>query len=161
MQKHTSKIVVLVVVLVIFGIWTSFNSIQQDAVNVPDASDNKPTSSSAPQSAIGLVPANKSTRLGQPISPVPVAPNTHAKPKVLTGNAHFDQMSPSMQKALKDSLLLEGPKKSYTRADGTVVLPSNGRFTQMPVAVQMPDGTIKIQEYSNIPKPVLTVSPPK
>ncbi len=69
-----------------------------------------------------------------------------------TGNPHFDQLSPEMQQALKDSLLLEGPMETHTRADGTIVLPANGRFTQMPVAVEMPDGSIEIREYSVVPK---------
>ncbi|MFY0700303.1 MAG: hypothetical protein JXR04_05740 [Bermanella sp.] len=69
-----------------------------------------------------------------------------------TGNPHFDQLSPEMQQAVKDSLLLEGPMETHTRADGTIVLPANGRFTQMPVAVEMPDGSIEIREYSVVPK---------
>lgn len=69
-----------------------------------------------------------------------------------TGNPHFDQLSPEMQQALKDSLLLEGPMETITHPDGSIELPSNGRFTQMPVAVEMPDGSIQIREYSEIPK---------
>jgi hypothetical protein len=34
--------------------------------------------------------------------------------------------------------------------DGSIELPSNGRFSQMPVAVEMPDGSIKIKEYSTL-----------
>lgn len=73
-------------------------------------------------------------------------------PSGKTGNPHFDQMSPEMQQALKDSLLLEGPMETITHPDGSVELPANGRFTQMPVAVEMPDGSIVIREYSQIPK---------
>ena len=76
-----------------------------------------------------------------------------------TGNPHFDQLSPEMQQALKDKLLLEGPMETYQRPDGVIVLPSNGRFTQMPVAVQMPDGSIQIREYSTLPQK--TPSSPK
>lgn len=74
-------------------------------------------------------------------------------PTGATGNPHFDQLSPEMQQAVKDSLLLEGPMKTYTRPDGSVLLPADGRFTQMPVAVEMPDGSIEIREYSVVPKP--------
>lgn len=73
-------------------------------------------------------------------------------PESKTGNPHFDQLTPEMQQAVKDSLLLEGPMETHTRPDGITVLPANGRFTQMPVAVEMPDGTIEIREYSVIPK---------
>jgi len=76
-----------------------------------------------------------------------------------TGNPHFDQLTPEMQQALKDKLLLEGPMETYQRPDGVIVLPSNGRFTQMPVAVQMPDGSIQIREYSTLPQK--TPSSPK
>lgn len=75
-----------------------------------------------------------------------------------TGNPHFDRLTPEMQQAVKDSLLLEGPMKTHKRPDGTIVLPSNGRFTQMPVAVQMPDGSIQIREYSVVPKPAVPAS---
>lgn len=69
-----------------------------------------------------------------------------------TGNPHFDQLSPSVKKALKNSLLLENDTKTFTNPDGGVVLPTQGRSTQVTVAVQMPDGSIQIREYSNLPK---------
>ena len=68
-----------------------------------------------------------------------------------TGNPHFDRLAPEVQQALKDSLLLEGPMEVIYQPDGSIKLPSNGRVTQMPVAVQMPDGSIEVREYSNIP----------
>ena len=159
MRKHKSKIVLFVVTLVIVGIWMSFYSAPLDPGNLPDTSKSQLTP--PPISGVGITPSQKSTVLNKSISPSQATSTPNVKAKVLTGNAHFDQMTPKMQQALKDSLLLEGPKKTYTRADGSVVLPSNGRFTQMPVAVQMPDGTIKIQEYSNIPKPILKLTPAK
>ena len=73
-----------------------------------------------------------------------------------TNNPHYEQLTPEMKQALKDSLLLENDTETFTKDDGTVVLPANGRSTQVSVAVQMPDGTIQIREYSNIPK-----APPK
>lgn len=73
-------------------------------------------------------------------------------PEGKTGNPHFDQLSPEMQQAVKDSLLLEGPMKTNQRPDGAIELPANGRFTQMPVAVEMPDGSIQIREYTVTPK---------
>ena len=75
-----------------------------------------------------------------------------------TGNPHFDQLTPEMQQALKDQLLLENPTTTTEGPNGAVILPSQGRFTQMPVAVQMPDGTIQIREYSSIPKPQYQLS---
>ena len=68
-----------------------------------------------------------------------------------SNDAHFEQLSPEMKQALRETLLLNGPMKTYTRPDGAIVLPSNGRTTQMPVAVQMPDGSIQIREYQYIP----------
>jgi len=78
--------------------------------------------------------------------------NSNASINPPTGNPHFDQLTPEMKQALKNRLLLEGPMKTIQRPDGSVALPSNGRFTQMPVAVQMPDGSIQIREYSQLPK---------
>ncbi len=161
MRKHKSKIVLFIITLVIVGIWMSFYSAPLDPGNLPDTSNSKPISEPSPISAGGLTPTKTNTNLNIPHNPLKASSTPNVKPKVLTGNPHFDQMTPGMQQALKDSLLLEGPKETYTRADGSVVLPSNGRFTQMPVAVQMPDGTIKIQEYSNIPKPILKLTPAK
>lgn len=86
------------------------------------------------------------------------ASQTTAVPPGKTGNAHFDQLSPEMQQALKDQLLLENPTTTTEGPNGAVILPSQGRFTQMPVAVQMPDGTIQIREYSSIPKPQYQLS---
>lgn len=79
--------------------------------------------------------------------------NSNASITSPTGNPHFDQLTPEMKQALKDSLLLENDTETFTKDDGTVVLPANRRSTQVSVAVQMPDGTIQIREYSNIPKP--------
>ncbi len=154
---HKSKIVLFIGILVIFGAWVGFYPTPLDPEGLPDSTDNQ----AQPEPVASLNPIPINTSLNKPLSPVQASTITKGKPKVLTGNPHYDQLSPEMQKALKDSLLLEGPKETYTRPDGSVVLPSNGRFTQMPVAVQMPDGTIKIQEYSNIPKPKLILSTPK
>lgn len=70
-----------------------------------------------------------------------------------TGNPHYDQLTPEMQQALKDQLLLENTTETIEGNKGAIIIPSSGRFTQMPVAVQMPDGSIQIREYSSIPKP--------
>ncbi|EAT12182.1 hypothetical protein HF888_05205 [Bermanella marisrubri] len=61
-------------------------------------------------------------------------------------------LDPEIREALKQQLLLEGAMETQTLPDGRVVLPSNGRTTQMPVAIQHPDGTIEIREYSVVPK---------
>ena len=75
---------------------------------------------------------------------------------------HQDMLSEEMKQAIRDDLILHGPGKTFEKPDGTVVLPSGGRSTQVSVAVQMPDGTIQIREYSELPKdtkPKYTVSP--
>ena len=154
---HKSKIVLFIGMLVAISAWLGFYPTPQDPEGLPDSSDNK----AEPKPVASLNPPQNNTSLNKQQSPIQASTATKGEKKVLTGNPHFDQLSPEMQKALKDSLLLEGPKETYTRPDGSVVLPSNGRFTQMPVAVQMPDGTIKIQEYSNIPKPKLILTTPK
>lgn len=69
----------------------------------------------------------------------------------IVNTEHLNQLSPEMKQAIKDKLLLHGPMEVIQHPDGSFELPSNGRFTQMPVAVQMPDGSIQIREYSHIP----------
>lgn len=74
---------------------------------------------------------------------------------------HQDMLSEEMKQAIRDKLISHGPGETFTGADGTVVLPSGGRSTQVSVAVQMPDGTIEIREYSELPKstkPIYKVS---
>ena len=65
---------------------------------------------------------------------------------------HQDMLSEEMKQAIRDQLFQHGPKHAIIQSDGTVIMPSNGRFTQVPVAVQMPDGTIQIKEYSELPE---------
>lgn len=64
---------------------------------------------------------------------------------------HQDMLSEEMKQTIRDKLLLHGPMEVIHHPDGRIELPSNGRFTQIPVAVQMPDGSIQIKEYSTLP----------
>jgi hypothetical protein len=79
-------------------------------------------------------------------------PKSNESKKSLTGNTHLDQLSPEMKDALRKKLLFNAPIETIERPDGSVIMKTNGRVTHMPVAVQMPDGTIKIKEYSYIPE---------
>ena len=65
---------------------------------------------------------------------------------------HQDLLSEEMKQAIRNQLFQHGEKRTITQPDGTVIMPSDGRFTQVPVAVEMPDGTIQIKEYSELPK---------
>jgi hypothetical protein len=62
------------------------------------------------------------------------------------------ELTPEMKEALRKVLFQHGPKTTITHPDGTIELPMNGRYTQMPVAIQKPDGTIEIREYSVVPE---------
>ena len=64
---------------------------------------------------------------------------------------HQDMLTEEMKQGIRDQLLFHGPMETIENADGSVELQSNGRFTQMPVAVKMPNGTIQIKEYSKLP----------
>ena len=75
----------------------------------------------------------------------------HVDDRDVVNTDHFDQLSPEMKQAIKDKLLLNGPMETILHPNGRVELPSHGRFTQMPVAVKMPDGSVQIREYSHIP----------
>lgn len=81
----------------------------------------------------------------------PTDKQQHVDDRDVVNTEHLDQLSPEMKQAIKDKLLLHGPMEVIHHSDGSFELPSNGRFTQMPVAVQMPDGSIQIREYSYIP----------
>ncbi|MFT6113711.1 MAG: hypothetical protein ACJA10_000644 [Oleispira sp.] len=65
---------------------------------------------------------------------------------------HEDMLSEEMKQAIRDKLLFHGSMDVIKHPDGSIELPSNGRFTQMPVAVEMPDGSIQIKEYSKLPE---------
>jgi hypothetical protein len=56
-----------------------------------------------------------------------------------------------MNQSLMETLLFTAPIDTVERPDGSVIMNTNGRVTHMPVAVQMPDGSIQIKEYSYIP----------
>ncbi|MCP5326469.1 MAG: hypothetical protein H7A09_09135 [Oceanospirillaceae bacterium] len=62
------------------------------------------------------------------------------------------ELSPEMKESLRKMLFQHGPKTTITHPDGTIEMPMNGRYTQMPVAIQKPDGTIVIREYSVVPE---------
>lgn len=66
--------------------------------------------------------------------------------------SHLDQISPEMKEQIKSKLLFHAPIETIQRADGSVLMIPNGRSAQMPVAVQMPDGSIVVKEYSYIPE---------
>lgn len=65
---------------------------------------------------------------------------------------HQDMLSEEMKQAIRDKLFFHGPREVIEHPDGRIELPLNGRFTQIPVAVKMPDGTIQIKEYSSLPE---------
>jgi hypothetical protein len=66
--------------------------------------------------------------------------------------SHLDQISPEMREKIRAKLLFHAPIDTIKGDDGFVLMNPNGRYTQMPVAVQMPDGSITVKEYSYIPE---------
>lgn len=69
-----------------------------------------------------------------------------------TRQPHLEAMTPEFKQSVREMLLLHGDMETIERPDGSLILPSRGRTTQMPIAVQMPDGSIVIKEYSEIPE---------
>lgn len=61
-------------------------------------------------------------------------------------------LTPEMKQAVNDKLLHNAPLDIQKDANGRTRLNHNGRFTSVPVAIKQPDGSIKIKEYSHIPK---------
>lgn len=74
-------------------------------------------------------------------------PEPHAK-----SASHLNQLSPEIKQAIKEKLYHHNPKEAITDSSGGTLVPFNGKYTQMPVAVEMPDGSIQIREYSVIPE---------
>jgi hypothetical protein len=121
-------------------------------VNGNNNVSNKTETQEAPSSDKNVVMSKQSTEQAQTIEHVHEAnsqldENTnHKVPR------HDDMLSEEMKQAIRDKLLFHGPMKVITHPDGSIELPANGRFTQMPVAVEMPDGSIQIKEYSSLPE---------
>jgi len=142
-NKHKPKFYLLIVCLVLVAIGSSFYSEPLDPpVNLDPKSE--PIPNRAPgQPKSPLTPSVGVSANTQSVSSKPA--NTPSTVK------HIDMLSPEMRQALRDKLIHHGPKTVIRHDNGMISLPANGRFTQMPVAVEMPDGTIKIQEYSVLP----------
>lgn len=109
------------------------SSITQASLSTPDITE--PNTPSATTSAQTPTEGDQSIEVNSPVE-----------------DEHLTQLTPQMRQAIKDKLILHGPMQTQQNADGSISLPANGRYTQMPVAVQMPDGTIQIKEYSVIPE---------
>ena len=119
-----------------------------------DKADEEINTESASQSATDLKAAKKATGHAHDINDT-VNGSTEAASANKTAEdklpRHQDMLSEDMKQAIRDKLLFHGPMEVIEHPDGRIELPSNGRFTQMPVAVEMPDGTIQIKEYSSLP----------
>ena len=119
-----------------------------------DKSDEQMKAESASQSVSDLKVAKKATDHVHDINDIAngsadaASANKTAEDKL---PRHQDMLSEEMKQAIRDKLLFHGPMEVIEHPDGRIELPSNGRFTQMPVAVEMPDGTIQIKEYSSLP----------
>jgi hypothetical protein len=111
--------------------------------------------SAIPDSAIPNTAASNSALVGKQATGPKHTPVVNSQGQSDTGNyvpRHQDMLSDEMKQAIRDQLFQHGPKRIIKQPNGTVLMPSDGRFTQVPVAVQMPDGTIQIKEYSELPK---------
>jgi len=144
---HKSKIVLLVAALVIFGAWFSFDSaplspalIENTAV-VPAI---RPATKTSPS-----IQSNDTNSLNGPDDPLQTTITSNQGHKPVR---HMDMLSEEMKQSIRDKLFFHGPMDTQQLENGVTIMPANGRFIQMPVAVQMPDGSIKIQEYSVLPK---------
>jgi len=151
---HQPKFYLLIIAIILLGTWLGVSSLKSDPESVIT---NLPNKAAKPQSNI----PNGST---QPLITPPAVsglpdkteqamtiqePKSNSTPKE---KRHIDMLSDEMKQSIRDKLFHHGPKEIIERDDGTIILPSNGRYTQMPVAVEMPDGSIKIQEYSVLPE---------
>ncbi len=142
------KFYLLILAIILFGSWIAFNSgpavietnVSNEALNTTSTPDIKPTAVPS-QVVVSKPSSNTNTDTS--------GDATATTPKEVR---HIDMLSDEMKQSIRDKLFHHGPKDTIERDDGITILPANGRFTQMPVAVQMPDGSIKIQEYSVLPE---------
>ena len=146
-NKHKPKFYWLIACLVLVAIGASFYSepldppanLEPQHVAMPHLAPGQPKSPlGAAATTLGIAPA---------INPATQSNDDNSQSQL----KHIDMLSPEMRQALRDKLIHHGPKRVIRHDNGMISLPANGRFTQMPVAVEMPDGTIKIQEYSVLP----------
>lgn len=103
--------------------------------------------------ADGQALAIKPTHKIEPVEQIAHSDFSHGHSQVDSDNKavrHEDMLSEEMKQAIRDKLLFHGSMDVIKHPDGSIELPSNGRFSQMPVAVEMPDGSIKIKEYSTL-----------
>jgi hypothetical protein len=98
--------------------------------------------------------AIKKSTLGNEINAAsqPSPSSNNHNEKKLTGNTHLDQLSPKMKQAIRNKLYHHNTKEAVIDNSGGTLVPMNGKYVQIPVAVQMPDGSIEIKEYSYIPE---------
>lgn len=141
------KFYLLIIAVILFISWLSFDS--GPKVIEPQLNTEMLNSTTSP----AVKPDTATTAATNPSSATPLVSPTDDTASLKSGDVrHIDMLSEEMKQSIRDKLFHHGPKDTIERDDGSIILPANGRFTQMPVAVQMPDGTIKIQEYSVLPK---------
>lgn len=144
---HQPKLYLLIIAIVLLGTWLGLYSLKSEPESAKTTQAPEPNIPLSPSQPLVTDPAISG--LTSKSSVPQQAPEPNATPQE---KRHIDMLSEEMKQSIRDKLFHHGPKDVIERDDGTIILPSNGRFTQMPVAVEMPDGTIKIQEYSVLPK---------
>ncbi len=144
---HQPKLYLLIIAIVLLGTWLGVYSFKPDPESVNTTQTPESNIPSPRSQPLVTDPANSG------LTNKPDTTIQTPRPNVTTQEKrHIDMLSEEMKQSIRDKLFHHGPKDVIERDDGTIILPSNGRFTQMPVAVEMPDGTIKIQEYSVLPE---------
>lgn len=68
------------------------------------------------------------------------------------GTTHYEKVDDEVKQALRQGLLHEAPIEVIEQSEGRIKIPSNGRFTQAPVAVTKDDGSVSIKEYATAPQ---------
>lgn len=142
------KFYLLIIAVILVVSWLSFNS--GPKVIEPQLNTEAPKAIISPANQTGNPPTDPTAN--SPTVNTSVPPNDNTASLKSGEVRHIDMLSEEMKQSIRDKLFHHGPKETIERDDGVIILPANGRFTQMPVAVQMPDGSIKIQEYSVLPK---------
>ncbi|MEH6343762.1 MAG: hypothetical protein V7785_01635 [Bermanella sp.] len=144
---HQPKLYLLIIAIVLLGTWLGVYYLKPGPESVKTTQTPESNIPSPPSQPLVTDPAISGLISKPDVTMQTPKPNATPQEK-----RHIDMLSEEMKQSIRDKLFHHGPKDVIKRDDGTIILPSNGRFTQMPVAVEMPDGTIKIQEYSVLPE---------
>ena len=143
------KFAIILLILFALGFWTLFSTQSPQIMNTQTIDERQPTIAKIHKKTVTDSLQNSKAQ-EQSTDVLSGQEHTHIHQENTT-NSHLEKLSPEVKQAVKDKLLHSEPLDIHKDKKGRTILRSNGRFTQMPVAVKNEDGSVTIKEYSHIP----------